>query len=450
MNNPSRTRITPFLLAGLLAACLGEDDKVAGGATDVPNYLASLGALATGYIQASSDWGRTRSGAYDTLSGRIPLGPPQTGAPAAPKIGAGSAASSLAPDSIRWDYSDSGRGVARAYRHVLSGAWEFWDTSLVRYDAQARAGDYAGAYFLGTRGKGEFNFLAKVVHRYVAEDTDSDGVLDRRTNTVSLQWWGNAEQETWYTVDHPGQDSDFQTGSDNPVERFEKVVTLGADTLMREYLEDRDGDLSIWILPLSGADSSRFLYIRSAPGALGSGVERSEIQAMVVVFDSSLVRPMEVRKALLRNQDPDGAVHSLGLRGFRTDSTYLAGDSMDIVLGHAAPAPDSVAGSELIFRVQTSPGPGRPDVLVHAAAGIDLRKGPIAEARFRFRPDAPLVAGAVPDGGTVSLSARLASGAAVTLEGRYTADGLTAEITEAGRKPYRAAWDRDGKLLQEQ
>lgn len=52
-------------------------------------------------------------------------------------------------------------------------------TSVVRYDLHAKAGDYARASFLSTRGRGQFNFLADVTHRYAAEDTDSDGVLDR-------------------------------------------------------------------------------------------------------------------------------------------------------------------------------------------------------------------------------------------------------------------------------
>lgn len=448
------------LLAGLLTSCTVENEKAEGGATDVPNYLASLGPLMTGYIQASSGWGLTQSSLYDTLSGRIPMGPPQTGGPAAPKRGALTSAASAASaanasktsdldlDSIRWDYTDSALGVATAYRHALSGVWETWDTSLVRYDEHAKAGDYAGAVFIRTRGLGRFDFLAKVSHRYVGEDTDSDGVLDRRTNFVSLQWWGKAEQETWYTTDHPGKDLDFRTGDDNPVEKFEKVVTLGPDTLMHEFLEDRDGDHSIWTMHPAGIDSSRIFYTRSAPGALGSGVKRSRIEAIVVIYDSSILRPMEVRKAFLQDQDFAGASLSIGIRGFREDSTYLKGDSLDIFLGHAAPAPDSVAALELVFRVQTSIVFGSQDALVNTGADAAFRKGPIAETHFLFRPDIPLVSGTVSNGGSISLSAKLVSGVTVTLQGRYAAGKLTAEITEAGGEPYTAIWDKDGKLLQ--
>jgi hypothetical protein len=454
MKKPTWNRLCACLLAGLLTACTVENEKTAGGATDVPNYLAALGPLMAGYIQASTDWGMTQSGLYDTLAGQIPMAPPQTGAPAAPKRGAlskapnASKASDLDLDSIRWDYADSALGLATAYRHALSGVWETWDTSLVRYDEHAKAGDYAGAVFLRTRGLGRFNFLANVSHRYVGEDTDSDGVLDRRTIVVSLQWWGKTEQETWYTTDHPGQDLDFRTGDDNPVEKFEKVVTLGTDTLMHEYLEDRDGDRSIWTMHPAGIDSSRFLYIRSAPGALGSGVKRSEIQAIVVIYDSSIPRPMEVRKAFLRNQDLTGASHSIGMRGFRTDSTYLKGDSLDVFLAHTVPAPDTVASLELVFRVQTSAVFGTLDALVHARADASLRNGSIAEARFLFRPDAPLAAGAVSNGATVSLSAKLASGVSISLQGGYASGKLTAEITEAGGEPYTAVWDKDGTLMQ--
>ncbi|MEO6094696.1 MAG: hypothetical protein ABIW76_03105 [Fibrobacteria bacterium] len=443
------TGLLTSLLTGLLTSCTVENEKSAGGATDVPNYLASIGPLVTGYIQASTGWGQAQNSLYDTLAGQIPMAPPQTGGSAAPKQGALSKASDLNTDSIRWDYADSAQGVATAYRHAWSGVWETRDTSLVRYDQHARAGNYAGAFFLRTRGLGQFNFLANVSHRYLGEDSDSDGVLDRRTNIVSLQWWGKTEQETWYTTDHPGKDLDFRTGDDNPVEKFEKVVTLGPDTLMHEFLEDRDGDHSLWTMPLAGIDSSRFIYIRSAPGALGSGVKRSEIQAIVVIYDSSIPRAMEVRKAFLQNEDFTGASHSIGMRGFRVDSTYIKGDSMDIVLAHAAPAPDSVAALELVFRVQTSIILGSQDALVRARVQATLRKGPIAEAHFLFRPDVPLVSsGAVSNGGSVSLSAKLASGVTVSLQGRYAAGKLTAEVTEAGGKPYTAVWDKAGKLLQ--
>lgn len=449
MKNLPWKRISTCSLAGLLAACLVENGKTAGGATDVPNYLAALGPLAMGSIQASSDWGRARNGVYDTLSGQVPLGPPRTGVPAVAKRGAGSEASAPSLDSIRWDYSDSARGLATAYRHAVSGAWENRDTSLVRYDEHAKAGDYAGAYFLRTRGTGRFNFLASVTHGYVGEDSDSDGVLDRRTNIVTLQWWGNPEQETWHTTDHPGADLDFQTGGDNPVERSEKVVTLGPDTLLHEYLEDRDGDGSIWTLPLSGIDSSRFLYFRAAPGLAGSAVKRGEVQALVTLYDSSIQRPMEISRARFRNHFHTGAVHTLGMHGFRADSTYLAGDSLEIVLAQASPAPDSVASRELAFRVQTSLRPGSPDALVHARVEAVLRQGPIAEARLLFLPDAPLAAGAAVGGGAVSLSARLASGSAIGLEGRYEGGRLSAEITEADGTTYRAAWDGNGNLLQD-
>lgn len=108
-----------------------------------------------------------------------------------------------------------------------------------------------------------------------------------------------------------------------------------------------------------------------------------------------------------------------------------------------------MAALESVFRVRTSLLPLGPDVLLHARAEARLRAGPIAEARCEFLPDAPLASGSVSDaGGTVSLQARLASGTAVRMQGRYSAGRLTAEITEADGRPYTVVWDKDGKLLQ--
>lgn len=446
--------IASLVSALLLGGCLFET-KVAGGAEDFPNTIASMGMTLSQNLGEQSEWDQ-----FSNISGvDISAADPLVVEPRAKTAlgGAPLAKASAAAVDTTFDLSDTTTlGVGRRMIKDETLIRIITDTTTFRWDEKAKDGVPGNELLLESRG-GELRLIAKVLHAYRYENTDSAGGFDRAAFYERDQKANGAVHHKLHSV-KPGPDGSFATKADNRPIYFATARTLGRDTLDAFDVSDGDGDGELWGAGDSGLVNVRSLQtepgLRPAVARFAQGLRAMSFRLTGKTYP---IAYKEVRT------DRNGRTVTFTVQGARSDSTFGPGETVWVAV-HTKTGPDEEARfSERTsrFQVQLSTDPGKFTrnkllryVMETSWKPGAFRKGLITATRFIFIPTDPIASGIHTAEGTLLLDAEFADGKRGSASGQFKDQRILVDMDEMeGPKRlrrFRILWDAaDGQVLEQ-
>jgi hypothetical protein len=448
--------------AALLGGCLF-DTKVAGGAEDFPNTIASLGMTASQNLGEHSEWDQFSNISAVDLSGADPLvvapraKASGTGAPLAKATSGNPADSCVGRTDTTYDLSDTATlRIGRRFLKTETSLCHETDTTVFRWDDKADDGIPGNELRLESRG-GLLRILTRVLRAYRFENTDSTGGFDRATFYERDQKPSGMVHHKLHVV-KPGPDGDFAAKADNRPVYYASARTLAGDTLDAFDVSDADGDGELW-----GAGDSGLVHVRAlqTEPVLRPSVARFTQALRAMSFrQSGKTYPVAYHEV---RTDRNGRSVSFTLAGPRKDSAFGPGDTVWVsvvtVTGPEEEARFSRKASR--FQVELSPDPGafsRNRLLKYVMETTwkpgAFRKGLITATRLTFIPATPVSSGTLPIEGTLLLEAEFADGNRGSATGHLKDRRIRVDLDELkdGQRlrRFRILWDAaDGRVLEQ-
>lgn len=469
------TSLLPAFVLGTaaLTGCIFET-KVAGGAEDFPNTIASLGATASEDVNSHADWDQfSNIPAIDLKDAdSLVMGPPAKAGAQAPvlaKSGApqasgaaptatGAASRETAPADTTFDLSDTATlGVGRRYIRDENLVRVITDTVIFKWNEKARDTIRGNEYLL-------MNSNAEVrrsgfIKAYRFDNLDTDSGYDRAVFYERNPRLGEIFHHKLFVV-KPGPDGDFAARADNRPVYYATARTLGADTLDAFDVSDGDGDGQLW-----GDNDSGIVNVRSlqTDPAFRPAVARYT-QAMRAVFFKTGGKTYPIAFQETRT-DRNGRKVVFSVKGPRADSAFGPGDTVTVTVKTTAGPDEEVRFLEKTsrFRIRLSSTPGQfaSNALVRFTMETRwregaFRRGQVIGTRITFTPDEPLTSGNLVLTGAILIEAEFADGTTGSAAGFVKDKRIEVDLTElkAGLKlrRFRVSWDAaaDGKVLSQE
>lgn len=458
----------PFLLLPVLAlaGCLF-DTRVAGGAEDFPNTIATLGVTVSDNLSSNSEWDQFSNiptvdlrEADSLVTGpqakaSAPLAKASTGTYGS--AGAALPAGNLAAEDTAWNLADTlTLGIGRRFLRSESALRIKTDTAVFRWDDKARDTISGNELILDSRGVEVWKLSARL-NAYHYENTDSAGGFDRATFHERLPRGGGINLHKLIVV-KPGPDGDFAAQADNRPVYYASMRTLGTDTLDAFDVTDADRDGQLW-----GDNDSGLVDVRKlqTEPVLRPSVARFT-QKMRAVFFKQSFRTYPVAYSETR-ADKDGKTVSFSVKGTRADSAFGPGDTVTVVV-HTTASPTSdhrVAEKASRFKIRLADAPfqfSRNQLLefimeTRWRQGA-FRKGIVTATRLTFTPDEPVLSGSLDIKGSVKVEAEFADSTTGSASGRFENKQIRMDLDEikAGVKlrRFRVLWDASGTVLDQE
>jgi hypothetical protein len=444
-------RLPGYLLiaALLLAGCSSSPTSLAGGGTDFPNShttAAAMGKNLSDNISSGNQWGDSVA-LTDTVpnpSGGVALTVPSLpGVTAAAK----GLAKATAVQTVTYDLSDTATlAIVRAFYALTSDSLMESDTLILLYDAAYRDSAVGSRHLYSWRGEKLFTASGLDQH-YSYIDADGDSIINNRNgllNRVAITWnstdASGAMTAVALTIDG-GADNDLSTAADNrilasSIGRFDK----SGDTLSFTVATGYRGD-SVVLDPRLDSGLVRVVTLDNTVAG-----KRTTGEAILVVFPADSTKDYTVY--LNRETTMPGRTVFHRVKGVHADSLYFSGDSVFA---------ERVVDSSLVSLTDTlryifikGPNPldnsGNRLLTLHRHFLRSAAANGERERLFTLTLPTSLAPDQEPASGPLYMRQYFHDGYWVQVDGSFTSQAITGDVTDSTGALGSVTWDRAGNV----
>jgi len=238
-----------------------------------------------------------------------------------------------------------------------------------------------------------------------------------------------------------GTDLNFVTAGDNKILYFSALTMLAADTL--EYYEITDADQDGFVI--GNCDSSIVDYLSLTKERIG--LVNKKVYARYCIFPSATSKNYPIRYSV--SESGGGWLINTFIKTIHGDTNFYVGDTIDLVRTvELSPGDTLLSDTASIRAARFKQSDG---AISHKLVGIHvhttLKKGREREFIFNFKPETPILDGAVPDSGIIQMTVMRDNSGIIDVSGTLSGSQLSVIITDWDGTRYAVIWDKDGNVV---